>query len=382
MFQNFPTLPLDPIFQLQADYLNDPNPNKVNLGIGLYANEQGNPVVLNTVKKAFSEVDTTDFNYQPISGNRTYLNLTAKLILPNTKTEKLAMQATCGGTQALRLFADMVKKEAKEQDYTPTLLIGTPTWGNHLAIFNDFNTIKFNHLNPQNLACFDSHKNALETAPDNSVLLLHSGKTHNPTGQNLSLSELISLADIINQKKIKVLIDSAYFGFGDTIEKESEWLSTLSFKFNNFAVAFSYSKNASLYEHRTGALFIKTENKSAVESNLQQLMRESVSMAPGLGQEIMINILQNYLLEWLSEVDEIRAQLNQKRKLLADNLPSNFSHISESAGMFALAPFSPEQIKTIQQEDAIYFPSNGRLNLAGINQSNLDYIIDSFKKSF
>lgn len=377
MFEQFSLLPLDPIFQLQADYLKDTNPNKVNLGIGLYADENGNPVVLNTVKKAFSEVDTNDFNYQPISGNPTFLDLTAKLLF-QSQSSAFAKQATCGGTQALRLFADLTHKEATEQGYSPTLLVGIPTWGNHLALFKDFQQLKFNHLNNQNRACLDSHKNALEAAPDHSVLLLHGGRTHNPTGQNLSLSQLDQLADIINQKKIKVLIDSAYFGFGDTLDNESKWLIQLANQFQNFAVAFSYSKNASLYEHRTGALFIKTENQQAVESQMQQLMRESVSMAPGLGQEIMLNILQNYLSDWQAEVDQVRVKLDQRRQLLAGKLPANFSHIASSAGMFALAPFTPDQIQKIQQNAAIYFPANGRINLAGINHSNLDYIVDSF----
>lgn len=379
MFEQFETLPLDPIFQLQAEFLKDKNPKKVNLGIGLYTDEDGKPVVLNTVKKAFLEVDTNDFNYQPISGNRTFLQLTAQLLFQN-QAEIFARQATCGGTQAIRLFADLVLKEAKENNYSPTLLIGIPTWENHFALFKDFKISKFNHLNNQVRACFNSYKDVLETASDHSVLLLHGGGTHNPTGQNLSLEDISSFSDIVNQKKIKVLVDSAYFGFGDTFENESKWLVHLANQFENFAVAFSYSKNASLYEHRTGALFIKTENLQAVETQLQQLMRESISMAPGLGQEIMTNILHNYSSEWQAEVDQVRTKLGQRRRLLASSLPANFSHVADSSGMFTLAPFSPKQIENIQQKFAIYFPLNGRVNLAGINQSNLDYIVEAFQK--
>jgi aspartate/tyrosine/aromatic aminotransferase len=378
MFQDFPLLPLDPIFQLQADFLADQNPNKVNLGIGLYADEKGNPVVLDSVKKAFNQVDTSNFNYQPISGNPSFLKQSANFIFNDANINELALQATCGGTQALRMFADLAEKEFLQNSEQPALLVATPTWSNHLAIFKNFKTTTFNHLNSAGLACLESYQNALEAAPHNAVLLLHGGKTHNPSGQNLSLSQFLFLSDLINSKNIKVLIDSAYFGFGDDFEAESSFLTTLKNAYNNFAVAFSFSKNASLYEHRTGVLLVKTSNKKSVESQLQQLARESVSMAPGLGQDIMANILENYFQEWQSEVKEIRNTLNQNRKILADRLPPNFAHLAKTAGMFGLLPFTPDQNQSIRNDFAVYFPNNGRINIAGINPSNLDYIIKAF----
>jgi aspartate aminotransferase len=378
MFQAFPKIPLDPIFKLQADYLADPNPNKISLGIGLYADEHGNPVVLDVVKKAFSEVDTNNFDYQPIGGNKSYLAETAKLVLSSPELDSIALQATCGGTQAIRMFADLALKEAQESGYAPVMLVATPTWGNHLALFKDFEIHKFNHLSPDGLASFANYQSAIELAPQNAVLLLHGGQTHNPSGQNLSLSEFQSLAELINSKNIKVLIDSAYFGFGDPFGSEQNFLSALFESFDQVAIAFSYSKNASLYEHRTGALIVKTNNKPAVESQLQQLARESISMAPGLGQELMLNVLTNYKSEWENQVSEVRQALEFRKSILVEGLSSKFDHLKMAKGMFGILPFTPEQIDQIKSVHSVYFPSNGRINFAGVNPTNAKTLISIF----
>jgi aspartate/tyrosine/aromatic aminotransferase len=291
------------------------------------------------------------------------------------------MQSTCGGTQALRIFADLALQEATTQQYTPTVLVAAPTWGNHLLIFKQFQQIKFNHLDESGFASYQNYLDTITSAPDNAVLLMHGGATHNPSGQNLSSQEIVALADIVNAKNIKVLIDSAYFGFGASLEDEAVLLSTLMNSFNNCAIAFSYSKNGSLYEHRTGALFIKTENKAALESQLQQMARESVSMAPGLGQDIMFDVLSNHFAEWELEVDTIREALAYKRDSLVDALGSKYEYLKGTRGMFGLLPFTPDIINELKQTYSVYMSSNGRINFAGINPTNFEYLVSAIKKS-
>jgi aspartate/tyrosine/aromatic aminotransferase len=380
MFPTFQQIPLDPIFQLLAEYKADKNPHKVNLGIGLYADDQGSPVVLDVIKKAFHQVDDSNFDYQPIGGNRDFLESTANLIFKNPNFDKLAMQATCGGTQSIRMMADLVGIEANSEGYSPTLIIGLPTWSNHLAIFKNFAIQKYEHLQEDGFASLENLKLAIELSPNKSVLLLHGGRTHNPSGQNLIIDQLSEIADLINQKEIKVFFDSAYFGFGDSFENDQEFLTRTHQLFNNFAVGFSYSKNASLYEHRTGALFIKTSNNQAVESQLQQNAREVISMAPGLGQEVMLNVLTNHLQEWQQEIDQIRQTLETRKQLLIKNLSLDFAYLGSSSGMFGLLPFSTEQLETLKTEHSIYLPKNGRINFAGVNPTNLDYLIEKFSQ--
>jgi aspartate/tyrosine/aromatic aminotransferase len=288
------------------------------------------------------------------------------------------MQATCGGTQAVSMLAGLAEIEAIQAGYSPTLLVGIPTWSNHLSIFQKFEIKKFNHLNSTGYADLNSYKQALTDAPKKATLLIHGGKTHNPSGQNLSLQDFLELAEIINKKEIKVLIDSAYFGFGDTFENDADFLTQLFSAYDNVAIAQSYSKNASLYEHRAGALFVKTNNKLAVESQLQTLARISISMAPGLGQEIMIDILTTQFAEWEKEVTNIRETLISRRELLISKLPEKYQFLLDSKGMFGLFPLSPEEIQTLKSKYSIYIPGNGRVNFAGVNSSNVDYLINAF----
>lgn len=378
MYTSLPQLPLDPIFKLFGEFLADTNPNKVNLGIGLYADDEGKPFVFPSVKKAFLEVDNSNFDYAPLRGNPVFLDKSFEFIFENCiDTNLIAKQSSCGGTQAIRLFADLFKKGLETE---PKLLYGAPTWGNHLAIFKGYTQIAFNHLNDaKSEANLQNYIEAIEVADLGSVLLMHGGLTHNPTGLNLKESELDELIVAANNKKIAVFVDSAYLGFGDDIEAEKRYLQKLLMKLDNVAIGISFSKNASLYEHRTGILFVKCDSedsKVAVESQLQQLCRESVSMSPGIGQEVMANIYEGHFENWLSELDSLRLGLDAKRNSLIEKLPA-LSYLQECRGMFGMLQLSADQILRLKEEFSVYISTNGRINIAGINPGNLDYLASS-----
>ncbi len=373
MLTSIKKLPQDPIFQLLHEFIEDQHENKINLGIGLYSNAEGHPYVFPSIKKAFQEVDTDNFNYQPIAGNREFLNLSADLALDNPDHSYLAMQSTCGGTQACRLFNDLIlRHEGKKK-----ILVGLPTWGNHFAVFKDMEPITFDHLNEKGEPNFSAYDQALQEATNKSILLLQGGQTHNPTGKNLSLKQIQKLIPIINEKEIIVFIDCAYLGFGERFEEDRKYLKLCYLNIDNFAFGLSYSKNASLYEHRTGALFIKTKNKEATESQLQQLARESISMSPGLGQEIIVNILKNNKEEWLQEVEEVREDIEHRKNSLLAQLPKEFSYLKNCRGMFGVLQLSPEKIQKLKEEFHIYISGNGRINFAGIRPKKVPYIADS-----
>lgn len=381
MYTSLPQLPLDPIFKIFGEYLADKNPKKVNLGIGLYADDQGKPYVFPSVQKAFGKIDHSNFDYPPIGGNKKFLEETFALIFEKSvPTELVAKQATCGGTQAIRLFADLFASGIAEQ---PSLLYGSPTWGNHLAICKDYNQISFEHrVEDHTAASIANYLSAISTAPANTVLLLHGGLTHNPTGLNIVESDLDQLINAANAKNITVLVDSAYLGFGDEIKSEIAYLQKLLSGLNNVAIAISFSKNASLYEHRTGILYVKAPDPTsatAIESQLQQLSRESISMAPGIGQELMTLVYEHHLQEWLSELNGLRLKLDQKRNNLITAVPSLY-YLAACRGMFGILQFSPEQIQKLKTEYSIYLSGNGRVNIAGINQNNLDYLADCLKR--
>ncbi len=378
MLKNLQTLPLDPIFQLLDDYERDLNPLKVNLGIGLYANEMGENIVFESVKKAFHQVDDSNFVYQPIGGNRDYLNLVTKLVLGDeTDLEGIAMLATCGGTQACRIFGDLLARDEIDRE----IYIPTPTWGNHFAVFSGLKSKTFPHLAGADSVNFEGYKQALSEAKFGSVLMLHGGLTHNPTGLNLSYNQLQELIPIMLEKQIVVFIDAAYLGFGEGFERDAAYVRLLFDNLPNVATGISFSKNASLYEHRTGVLLIRTDRKATFETQMQQLLRESISMAPGLGQEIMANILANQKLNWLDEVEKARISLESRKNLLLSSLPENFKYLTECRGMFGFLPLTEAQILQLRSDFAIYMPTSGRVNFGGIKIQDIDYLASSIKTS-
>jgi aspartate/tyrosine/aromatic aminotransferase len=367
MLHNLNSVPIDPIFQLLYDYQADERPEKISLGIGLYMDREGSPFVFPSVKKAAQELDVDNFNYQPIGGNRDFLEAVAGLCFPKADSAGIAKQATCGGTHACRMYADLVlRDDAKRQ-----LLVGTPTWGNHFAVFAGLETIRFDHLNEQGLFNLSSYKKVIQESDPGSILLLHGGGTHNPSGMNASLEDLDELIPLIQEREIIMYVDWAYAGFGLGFDQDRAWMAKLWDALSDISVGVSFSKNASLYEHRCGALFIKTDQVQTLESNMQQISREAISMAPGFGQEVMLNVLTNTQEQWLTELEEARVDIDQRKNALLDLLPESFQHLRSTQGMFGLLPLDSVQIQRLRDEFALYIPGNGRVNWGGIAMSQV-----------
>ncbi|QQR83521.1 aminotransferase class I/II-fold pyridoxal phosphate-dependent enzyme [Candidatus Peregrinibacteria bacterium] len=267
----------------------------------------------------------------------------------------------------------------KQTQESPTWMVGHPTWGNHYALMTFAGVMKVNHLTVDRQFNLAAYQKGLEELPDGSTLLMHGGLTHNPTGVNASLDDWSQLFDLINAKQIRVYIDSAYFGFGGSVSDERDYLSTLWRSIDQIAVGCSFSKNAALYEHRTGLLMIKTDQPSVVESQLQHASRASVSMAPGIGQEMMLNVFKNHRGEWERDIDAMRTSLDHRRQALVAQLPSEFGYLSDGAGMFSLLPFSLEQVDRLKKDYAIYLPPNARINVAGLTPDNVAIVSNAFK---
>lgn len=372
MFQNLNPIPLDEIFRLFAEYTADPRENKVNLGIGLCHDTYGKLYQLESVKKAYSNVNVDDFSYAPIWGNPEYLKRSADLIFDIYDPDKLAMQASTGGSHALRLIADLLMKD----DEYKNILIGTPSWNNHLALFKNMNIDQFDHLDTGwTKASLENYIQAVESAKPWTILLLHGWRAHNPTGINLDKEELLLLIPYLQKHNIYLIVDFAYFWLGESIVEAREWLQLIYDNLNDFALTFSYSKNAGLYEMRTGLLFIKTEHKQIVESQLRQLCRESVSTSPGIGQEMVVDLLKNQKEERLSELESMRLSCENAKMLLVWKLPSEFSYLMNCAGLFWLLALSKEQIDNLKKEFGIYMLSNGRINFTGITKENVAYVV-------
>jgi len=374
MFQNLPLIPSDPIFGLMKQFREDSREDKVNLGVGIYRSPDGSPFVFPSVQKAAQELDLQDFNYQPIGGNRAFIKNTAQFALGQAYTSYgWAGIATCGGTQACRVVADLMQSVGTED-----LLISDPTWGNHMALFAQMNIIKIPHLDKNHEVNFEGYKTALEKSKSQSCLVIQGGQTHNPIGTNLSIEQLELLLPIIKDKKLFVFVDFAYLGMGKNLIEDRKMLQFLWEHLEDIAVGISYSKNASLYEHRTGALLVKTPHQDIMQSQLEHIIRSSISMAPGFGQEVMNTIFEKYPNDWQKELQDVCEQIQEDRKLFVEALPE-FDYLATGQGMFGLLPLNPDQIKELRTKYGIYLIHTGRINFAGVKPKNIEYIRDSLR---
>ncbi len=371
-------LPPDPLFDLLAAFKNDSNPHKVNLGIGAYVADNGGPFVLPIIQQVANELSMDNFNYLPIKGDPYFLEQTSKLVLGENlyNESQYAMQATCGGTQACDLFANLTKTLGIK-----TILFPTPTWPNHEKIFSGFSLVEFPHLNNQQEFNTDGYTKALQSLNNEpAILLLHGGSTHNPTGINFAKEDLEQLLPLIKEKKVFVFVDFAYLGLGSSIESDAKLLRHLVSELPQIAIAFSYSKNATLYSHRTGALLIKTAEKEILESHLQRMVRTSISNPPSFGQMIMNEVFKNQKEVWFTQLDQMRQSIDQRKLKLISGLGGSIDYLDKTSGMFGLLSVTPKQVDQLKKEYSVYLPASGRISFAGIQLDSLDYLINSLKQ--
>lgn len=376
MLNNLPSIPIDPIFKLWGEFLVDPNPKKINLGIGIYQDDHGGSYVMPVVQKAAKEIQTKNFDYVSMGGDRSFLETIAQKVLGDLFIkDKVALQQTCGGTQAVQIWGQIMQKAG----YTDCIF-PTPTWGNHFQLLKNFTPHKFNHLAENGISVDkENYTTNLKKAPEKSLIVLQGGLTHNPCGMNLSIKDLEEIIDIIRDKKISVLVDFAYIGFGDGFSKDAEWLQYLWKNLEDISVALSFSKNACLYRHRLGALLIKTSEKTKIESHLQVFIRESISNPPAFGAEVMNLVLNNYFDQWIEELDIMRNSIDDRRKKLVQLLPESLQYIKQTKGMFGLLPLNIEQIKQLKEEHGVYLLENGRINFSSLQTQKIEAVAKALK---
>jgi len=384
---NLEPLPLDPIFQISKNFFADTSPEKVNLGIGIYRDSEGAPFVFPSIAKAAKEVQTKNFEYLSMQGSSDFLDHTAELFLGKEIFEKhktkLAKQQSCGGTQACRLFGDLIKRDNINN---PKIIIGTPMWGNYPGLFQNYDILEVSHLDENNNFNLEAYKKVMKENPQ-SVVLLQGGKTHNPTGLNASLKDLKILAETANEYENFLFIDFAYLGFGESIEEDRKYLTSIFEKTEKIAFSVSYSKNASLYRHRLGALFIKSESeekKEIIESNLQNLVRESVSNMPMFASELMNIVFEKYAENWKLELATVLQNMKERKNKLINPLikanPQKFSHLAQTQGMFGLLGLNPVQVQKLADDFHVYIPQDGRINFGGLIDHRIDYVVESILK--
>ena len=390
MFETLQALSPDAILGLMAMFRDDPRAQKIDLGVGVYRDEQGNTPILKTVTEAerrrFATETTKTYIGPP--GTPGFNDLVRKLMFGGNhvvvKDQRVAGVQTPGGCGALRVGAELIKRARPDA----TIWVSDPTWANHVPLLGSagikIETYPYYNKDTHALNA-DAMLSALAKIPSGDLVLLH-GCCHNPSGVDLKPAEWQAVARICNERGLLPFIDLAYQGLGDGLDDDAAGLRIMAEACPELIVASSYSKNFGLYRERVGALQIVTSSSAAVsvvQSQLDSVVRTSYSMPPAHGAAIVEIILGDEALNlaWVHELDEMRDRINGLRNALAERLGSatgqDFSFIRKQRGMFSFLGISPEQVSRLQKECGIYVVGSSRINVAGINNANVDYFLAS-----
>ncbi|MEI6893876.1 MAG: amino acid aminotransferase [Colwellia sp.] len=393
MFSQLKQLPADPILGLSVKFKADVNPNKIDLGAGIYKDGLGNTPVLACVKTAeqFRVDNETSKAYLGSAGSALFNTRMTDLILGDHKviTEKrIKTVSTPGGTGALRVAGEFIKK------CTPgaTIWMSNPTWANHKGVFEAAGLIvkTYPYYDYENKCLdFPAMIAALKQIPKDDAVLLHAC-CHNPSGMDLDQEQWQQVAEVTKSVGFMPVVDMAYQGFGTDLDADAYGLRLMADTVEQMIICSSCSKNFGLYRERIGACSIIGRSAIAadiISSVLLAVVRVVYSMPPAHGAAIVETILgsQELTTQWHGELAEMRNRINEMRQLLVDKLAENgvardFSFITTQNGMFSFLGIDKAQVQRLQDDFSIYIVGSSRISLAGISSDNVDYLAKSIAK--
>ncbi|MYC96209.1 MAG: aspartate/tyrosine/aromatic aminotransferase [Caldilineaceae bacterium SB0661_bin_32] len=391
MFETITSAPADAILGLTEAFKEDSNPSKINLGVGVYKDGGGQTPVLAAVKEAEERLLRSEAtkSYLPIDGLAAYAALSQQIVFGSEhdilSAGRAATVQTPGGTGALRVAADFVRRIFP----SAAVWLSDPTWPNHPNVFGSaaLQVQSYPYFEAEtNGVAFDRMMAALETIPRGDVLLLH-GCCHNPTGADLSPQQWQAVAAVCADRGILPLLDFAYQGFGDGLDEDATGVRIVAEHCRELLVATSYSKNFGLYNERVGALTLvagSAEATDAANSHMKICVRTNYSNPPAHGGQIVAEILGDPELRkrWEVELAEMRNRINDMRHLFVETLDQqgagpDFSFIARQRGMFSFSGLTPTQVQALRERHSVYIVGSGRINVAGMTESNMDYLCEA-----
>ncbi len=385
----------DAIIALMQQCKADTNPDKIDLGVGVYKDASGETSILRAVKlaeKQLWETETTK-SYVGIRGNDDFRHSMLDLILGGDAgkieaalMDRIASAQAAGGSGALRLGAELIKSAAPDA----TVWVSTPTWANHIPLISSagLKMGKYPYYNRQTLGVdFDDMMAHLEAnAKAGDVVLLH-GCCHNPTGADLSAAQWDQLADFMRGRDLLPYVDLAYFGLGRGMAEDSYGLRKMVEICPEVMIAASCSKNFALYKERVGLIAVvckDTETAGIARSQLGSIQRKIISMPPDHGAKLVADILGDTTLRdmWVTELTEMRDRMRALRKQLSDALnvqggETMAAAVIDQNGMFSTLPVSVDQARKLRSDYSIYMTDSGRINIAGANDENIPRLAEA-----
>jgi aspartate aminotransferase len=383
--------PPDPILGISVAFKKDPSPAKMNLGVGAYRDDNGQPFVLECVKRASAKLESQNLNheYAPIQGTPEFCDVSAKLLFGENhsviKDKRVATAQSLSGTGALRVIGEFLRKFTKNAN----IYLPNPTWANHIPIYQNsgFATTTYRYYDGKGGLDFEGLKADLTSAPDSSIFLFHAC-AHNPTGVDPTQDQWKELAQLCKKKQHICLFDCAYQGFASgNPDQDAFSLREFANQGINILATQSYAKSLGLYGERVGALHVVCDNPAEVEKVMSQIMiliRPAYSNPPLYGARLVTEVLSDPELKslWDKEVKMMADRIIQMRTDLVTELKNlgskkDWSHITNQIGMFCYSGLSPQQVEKLTSDWHIYMTKNGRISMAGVFSSRVKYLAEA-----
>jgi aromatic-amino-acid transaminase len=394
LFSAVEMAPRDPILGLNEQFNADTNPNKVNLGVGVYYDDNGKLPLLKCVQEAEKQMAASPKarGYLPIDGIAAYDSAVKGLVFgvdsEMVKSGRVATVQGIGGTGGLKIGADFLKKVSPNAK----VLISDPSWENHRALFTQagFVVESYPYYDAAKRGVnFEGMLAALKAAAPGTIVVLHAC-CHNPTGYDISASDWDQVIAVVKANKLTPFLDMAYQGFGYGIAEDGAVIGKFVAAGLNFFVSTSFSKSFSLYGERVGALSVACESKEEcgrVLSQLKIMIRTNYSNPPTHGGTVCAMVLNTPDLRnmWEGELAEMRVRIKAMRssfveKLKAAGVKQDMSFITTQIGMFSYSGLSKDQMVRLRNEFGVYGTDTGRMCVAALNSKNIDHVCASIAK--
>ena len=394
LFSAVEMAPRDPILGLNEQYAADPNPAKVNLGVGVYFDDNGKLPLLQCVQAAEKAMmdKPAARGYLPIDGIAAYDNAVKALVFGAesdvVKAGRVATVQAIGGTGGLKIGADFLKKISPNAK----VLISDPSWENHRAIFTNagFEVGSYRYYDAANRKVdFDGMLADLNAAAPGTIVVLHAC-CHNPTGYDITAAQWEQVIAAVKAKGLVAFLDMAYQGFGYGIAEDGAVIGKFVAAGLNIFVSTSFSKSFSLYGERVGALSVVANDKdeaARVLSQLKIVIRTNYSNPPTHGGAVVAAVLNNPELRalWEKELGEMRVRIKEMRQKLVDGLKAagvkqDMGFITTQIGMFSYSGLSKDQMVRLRNEFGVYGTDTGRMCVAALNSKNIDYVCQAIAK--
>jgi aspartate aminotransferase len=390
IFANLDKLPPDPILGVTAAFRADPSPDKIDLGVGVYRDDAGNtpvPAAVRDAERALLDAQATKTYVGPMGNaefNQRIVEMALGPLAAKLKDRTTTIQ-TVGGCGALRVGAELIRASRPKA----IVNVSDPTWANHEPLLGSSGLALERYPYYEAASRGVAFERMLENfgrLPSGAIVLLHAC-CHNPTGADLDAGQWSALAEVIESRGLVPFVDLAYQGFGDDLETDVRGLRLLAARVPQLLLALSCSKNFGLYRERTGALAVIAGNATAaaaIATHQARTARRMYSMPPDHGAAIAARLLGDLALRaaWESELAGMVSRMKALRVLLAGHLAArrpetDFSWVIRHRGMFSLAGLDSAAIGELRSTHHVYVPPDGRINIAGVNDANVDRVADS-----